>query len=394
MNIEGNDIRNTNLPVSSDVVGTIMQFLPQEDILEIAKQKSIYTKKALLYGKFNLENEKVCFSFSKSDLALLRINKFIDQYFLLLCAIKNQYEDIALNIYMKGNFDFDENRTLSDLFLNVGYYGHLNLFKMIIKLQILKVKPINIFNWVIDGHYWFGFRQNQNLIMLDILLKDKRFNTIVKNDNIIIDLAIDVKDDIIIKILLKDGRSDPNKALLYSISSPYLISIDEINIIKLLLKDKRIDFENYVFDGFNLAIRKNKINAAKVILNNKKFKPMEYNINDISNSIIIAAKKGYIGAVLFGLSVVGYNIDSEISDPKYIQMFLVPAIRSNNLDLIKLLIENFNARPWESDPSTHRTPIMVASSRGNPEIIKYLFQFEKVKNKMSSTQIKKIESQI
>ena len=373
--------------VSDDVVSTLMQFLPSKSVVEISKLQSRYPDRALLYGKFNLKNEKVCHSFSNKDFTILERNKFLDQYDLLLCAVKRRFHNVARRIYDKINI----NRNVYDLFLNVCYYGPYDLFKKLLSHKKLKKgdTPSRIpFNWVIDGYY--EYKNQDYLKMIKDLLKSKEFDNPNFNDYYGL-IASSIQDfaSEVLKILLQDPRSDPNQTLKYAIEH------NNIDALKVMLGSGRIDYDSgEIWGAFGSAIATGKVNMAKEFSKRDEFDPSKWeDMSPLFYSIVKAAKGGFLEAVVFAIELQGYAKGSSASDPVYIvNHFLTPAIKSGNLELVKVLVEDFDADP--SNGNILNPPVIVAIESGFLDIVKFLFKFKKVRERLSTQQLKMVNEKL
>jgi len=105
------------LTIPEDVVGTLTQFLPKKEVIELSKQQKGYPKQTLLNYKFDLSKDEVCDLFSEQDYSHLINNSSIDKKDLLRCLVKRKFNDKLVRTakeYGKA-YDYFDDIDLSNL---------------------------------------------------------------------------------------------------------------------------------------------------------------------------------------------------------------------------------------------------------------------------------------
>lgn len=134
----------------TDVIGTIIKFLPKESMITLAKQRGSYPKQMLLNYKFDLSDPETCSFFRKKDYDHLINNISIDRYDLLKCLLKAGHVDLA--IYTNKRFKIVPYK-FNDL---AAYYGATDYIKVKYENEV----PWHILREAIRG--WEDFKEPKN----------------------------------------------------------------------------------------------------------------------------------------------------------------------------------------------------------------------------------------
>lgn len=232
--------------------------------------------------------EKVIFLLQNSSVNLSVLNNFI-----LKTIIMNEDAEILRII-------------LSDHRVNVT------------RLSILKD---DIFNFNIGN-----ITLNGNIKIIKILLNDQRFDLNILN-SYIIRRAIKDNDPELIELLLQNQYFDINT--LIELDDSYILSSimrEQVEIVKLFLKDRRFDLSQYNMSIIHMADTE----IFKLLLNDHRFNSVR-NKNRIFR---IACEKNYIEIVKFLL------LDPSINPFSNNNFCMDIAMRNNYTELINILRED------------------------------------------------------
>ena len=181
-----------------------------------------------------------------------------------------------------------------------------------------------------------------------------------KNSELLI--AVRNNDSFTLKNLLKNPNLDPTYDNCFLLEQA--IVDNSINILKVLLKDKRMSLSNLCFEAFKFACTNNYFNIVELISKNKTFANSRDNIRN--TALLITYHRDLFLNVLKNKHQFFYG------DLEY---FLEEAVKVNNLDVTKYLIENECIDPTRSD-----VYIELAYINKSLLIIPYLWKIKGVKD--------------
>lgn len=196
--------------------------------------------------------------------------------------------------------------------------------------------------------------------MVQRLLADERINP-ARNSNFPIIMAASNGHAETVKVLLADGRANPVKKNKESRSAvTEAVTYEQLEVIRVLLEDPRISKTNV----YNLAIKKNKINVIKFMLENSYVAP---NANH-SMAFRLAAAEGDIETVKALLALPEINPDA------YGHEAFRNAAANNHVSVIDLLLNNerINPQTWDNKA------LCLAIKNGHVAVVKRLLQDERI----------------
>jgi len=186
---------------------------------------------------------------------------YISEFFI---ACEHGYIDLVKEALDEG---IDPSLRFNYALRKASYHNHYNLVKLLLKDP--RVNPSDYNNNALKSAAY-----NNNLNILILLLEDKRTVCTSKDLNEILSLSIRNANKEVVQYLINYTDADPTYDNCYSIFE--VIVKNELDIIKLLLKDKRVlksalSFPIYYIDRikFYVACELN-IDVKDVLFLNKK----------------------------------------------------------------------------------------------------------------------------
>ncbi len=178
-----------------DVMGNIMMFLPEKEMVKISKLKRKYPKRNLLDYPFDFSNPGMCQAFADSDFEVLMKNQNLNRLGLFECVVKRGLLDKVKILLKDKNID-SSNR--NSAFHWASRNGRLET--VVELLKDLQVDPsANDDEAIREASAW------GHLEIVKLLLKDERVDPSANNNDAIL-LASSYGNPEIVKELLKDSR--------------------------------------------------------------------------------------------------------------------------------------------------------------------------------------------
>jgi ankyrin repeat protein len=177
-----------------------------------------------------------------------------------------------------------------------------------------------------------------------------------KDDNDVIQFAARYGHIEIVKILLADKRADPSAYNNYAIL--FASEYGHIEVVKQLLNDKRVDPSENNNYAIRLAARNGHTEIVKMLLADKRVDPSDHN-----NYVIkLAAQNGHIEIVKILLA------DNRV-DPSADDNFAIKfAAKYSHTEMVKILLADKRVDPSADD----NYAIRYATDNGHTEIVKML----------------------
>jgi hypothetical protein len=130
------------------------------------------------------------------------------------------------------------------------------------------------------------------------------------------------------------------------------------DIVKILLKDKRIDLANDKYSCFQAAVSQSKIDIVKLLLEDSRCDPSDKN----NQALRIAAYSGFVEIIELLLSDPRVNPADEENEA------IFTSCSKGHTAIVKLLLKDSRV-----DPSAFNNgPIIIAASKGHVDIVKLL----------------------
>lgn len=196
-----------------------------------------------------------------------------------------------------------------------------------------------------------------NLKKIKHLLEDPTFNIESIDTEKVIIKAVETHNSILLKLLLKDGRFQPD------INNNYLISLASEKgfpkIVKRLLKDPRIDPSANNNEAFRLAAARGKVRVVELLLADPRVDPGAEN-NEAFN---LAVQNQHIKVV--ELLLADPRVDPNANDIGLIAI----ATADNQLDMVELLLNDGRLDPGVNNNNA----INIAVGNGYFKIFELLF---------------------
>ncbi len=262
-----------------DVVGNIMRFLPEKEMVKVSKLEKKYPERSLLSYPFDLDSEKRCQAFLDSDFDILMKNQNLDRLGLFQCIIKRGLVDKVKILLKDRRVDprSEDNKAIRIASQN----GHLGVVKELLKDS--RVDPSAEDNKAIQMA-----SENGHLKVVKELLKDSRVDPGGDN-NWAIHFASENGHLGVVKELLKDPRVDPRDAdaIVWASNNGHTL------VVRELLKDSRVDpsgGSNYVI---RIASQNGHLSLVKELLKDERVDPSA----DDNQAIEKASKNGHLEVV-------------------------------------------------------------------------------------------------
>lgn len=179
-----------------------------------------------------------------------------------------------------------------------------------------------------------------------------------------IEFAIDNVE--ILKVLLKDERIDPAYDNNYNIIFASELGLEDT--VELFLKDKRIDPSAQGNKSMQKAVGYNRPEVVKLLLNDSRVSPNISGYQPIS----VACRYGYLDVVKLLLN--DDRVDPSVGDdcPLYV------SAKYDDIDVMKLLLNDKRV-----DPTTRNNyAVKKAFQRNNVEMLNLLWKNKKVKDSL------------
>ena len=332
--------------------------------------RSIINNKDIEFSTYANRSLEYSISYKYKNTAILLIDKFYNKGLLKFKIVKE--------IFKKGDIsylDYLLSLKLDDEFWDLAVEESINsnqveFLKLLFKEN--KIKKDHIKN---NKHIYYALKKNYEEMFYFFLescnadpSKEKTaFIYAVKNGNLNI-----------IKTLLNDNRIDPDiintsyRLFGYNLETALSIAIEKsyTDIIHFLLKTNKIDLtleDNFIL---NVASKNNNFETFLFLIENFNFNLSEYNYDiAFKNSIIF----NNIDVFSFLLNEVKFNHSKSIS------LYVEEAVEKGSLDVLKLMIKEDSCIVSEDSPL-----ILKSVKCPNDEMLPYLLRDNKVNHSLFS----------
>ena len=182
----------------------------------------------------------------------------------------------------------------------------------------------------------------------------------------------------IVRLLLKDGRTDPNKADKGGFVALHEVASDSINkdILRLLLKDERTDPNKANENGWtalHLASIREDVEIAEPLLKDERVDVNKTN-NRGETPFHVASRGGVEFVKLF---LKDERVDVNKTNKNGFTLFQSAALE-RNANIIELLLKDGRVDPQLTHERSGKTALHLASEEGSLEIVRLLLKDERV----------------
>ena len=125
-----------------DVMGSIMGFLPREEMVKVSKYKEEYSEQNLLSYPFDLSDDETCQAFSDSDFDALMKNQSLDRQALFNCVVRRGMVD-KVKILLKKLLEYekvDHIYKIGVAIILASRGGHFKTVKLLLKHSKIRCK--------------------------------------------------------------------------------------------------------------------------------------------------------------------------------------------------------------------------------------------------------------
>jgi len=311
---------------STDLTRAILKKLDIEDIKNNCRAKGMEKVCTSLFwlevykAKFGKDLNEVFIKAAYYDnievIQLLLKNKNIDVFKIKNDVIKAAVENDSLNVvkFLLKNKIIDLDDLLDYSILELAVKNNsLDLIKYLLRLESTEIDDIlhPMLEMAID---------NQNIGIVNLILKDKRIKKTNIDGSDLLDMAAVTNNTELVKLLLDNSKiSNAVAAALFTAiknnnfemfkllvdkggifgntSLNDVVSDGNLKMLKYILKNKKVNvYGNEEYEGFNaldVAVTKNKTYMVKTLLADGRINPV-----NSCDSIEKAAKKGYIDVLI------------------------------------------------------------------------------------------------
>ena len=260
-----------------DVMGNIMRFLPEKEMVKVSRHKKEYSKQNLLTYPFDLSDVRRCEAFSDSNFDTLMKNQHLDRGGLFNCVVKRGLID-KVKVLLKDpkvNPGSDDNYAI----MLASESGRLEMVKLLLKDE--RVDPSDRGNVSI----WAASEKGHLDTVIE-LLKDERVDPSDIDNQSIVDASFN-GHTLVVKELLKDSRVDPSDDYNYAIR--YASEKGHLGVVKLLLKDSRVDPSSHMNFAIINASQDGHVLVVKELLKDSRVDPSD----DNNRALIMASENGH-----------------------------------------------------------------------------------------------------
>jgi len=270
--------------IPSDVISSILQYLPPKTKPKVLTSSYILPKLNLLTDILNLDDKEVCFSFKEDDFKILIRNTNLDRQKLFNCVIRRnliEYVEILLKV---GPTDLIPNLKRVNpadrenyAIILASQKGHTEVVRLLLKVGP-RVNSADRDNLAIQIA-----SQNGHTEVVKVLLMDPRVNPDV-NYNLAINKASENGRSEVVKVLLEDKRVNPADLDNYAIR--WASQNGHTKVVKLLLKDKRVnpaDRDNY---AIHRAFENGYLEVVRLLANHPSIKTPKKEDLEVLNIVL------------------------------------------------------------------------------------------------------------
>ena len=370
---------------SSEVLGSIVQFIPKSTLMEVLKSQHLLHEDTLLHLAINVP--KICDNISKSHFDLLLRNVNLKRQWLFDCAITRGFLENAEILLKLDLYDHQRRSTLQDDQIDPSVSGNIALTEAtrygrveLVKI-LLKDKRVNPNNHWSNKNAFLLATANGNIELVKIFLKDKRVDPNRRKPpyqaSAILSAAKNGYIELI-KIFLKDKRINPNDSKQYQ-GTPLSAAAENgyHELVKIFLADKRIDpnYGPHRGTSISLAAKNGHTEVVKTLLKDKRVDLDYKNLYYHDTPVSLASKNGHWSIV--NILLDDDRVNSNIEGMKAVGQ----AAKIGDEKMVSKLLKNKRIDPktWIYPPgSIYNSPLVVASERGHMSVVDILLKDPRV----------------
>ena len=333
----------------------------------VIKKQEIYITKDDLESAYKFDTSQYLDSLDTSRITLKTL--FKEKYVKVLeNKIKNNTKFTITNLEEAIQFNVDIN-LIKKILENIKHELNNKDYEKILELAY-NYNNYNIINFILSNPtynnllnktilFLYAVKTN-NISAIKDLLQQGVDPSI--NNNTAIQIAAEKGYIEIIKLLLKDKRinpSDQRNDILQTI-----VKYGYTEIVKLLLKDPRVDPSDQKNRAIQTAAEKGYVEIVKLLLKDPRVDPSDFG----NFAIRKAAKNGHIEVVKLLLQ------DSRVNPKDFNNYAIKAAAEKGHIEMVKLLLQDERVDPSDNN----NRAIRYAAENGHIEVVKLLLQDKRV----------------